>query len=242
MIQKFLIGVDDSDSAKSPSTGDLVRRLAELLQVERQVAPRGVTRHQLLVKKQIPYTAHNSAICVAIEAEDVEGVWETARDFLSFESERGSNAGLCLCQNESVKQEVIDWGHRAKEEVLKLEEAQQVASRSNVRAAIIKGNGTGLIGALAAVGLHREGNDGRFVWLPGLFDLQGACSVGDIFKKSGIDRVCTLEGVELPITDIVEVGAWTRPMLRNGEATLFVERKKNGWVVLDKEHVKELSG
>jgi hypothetical protein len=238
---RYLMGVDDSDSAKSPSTGDLVRRLAELLQVERQVEPQGVTRHQLLVKKQIRYTAHNSAMCILLDAEDIEGVWETARDFLSFESERGSNPGLCLSRWDNVSQDVIAWGRRAKEELLTMEDAQGVASRSRVRMAAIKGEGTGVIGALAAVGLHRQGNDGRFVWLPGLFTLQGTHSVGDIFDKSGIDRVCTLEEVELPIGDIVEVGAWVRPVLRNGQATLYVEQKKDGWVVLDKEHVKNLS-
>ena len=237
----YLIGVDDSDSPKSPSTGDLVRQLAELLQLERLAAPQGVTRHQLLVNKHIRYTAHNSAMCVSITTEDMEAVWETARDFLSLESERSSNAGLCLCQWDAVNRDVIAWGRRAKEELLTAEAAQQSAARSSVRMAAIKGLGIGVIGALAAVGLHREGNDGRFVWLPGLFELQGSCSVEDIFERSGIDRICTLEEVELPIGEAVEISPWTRPLLRNGQATLFVERKKRGWVVLNKEQLKDLS-
>ena len=125
--------------------------------------------------------------------------------------------------------------------MLTLEDAQATATRAHVRFAALKGSGVGVIGALAAIGLHREGNDGRFLWLPGLPDLQGKFSVGEIFERTAIDRVCTLEGVELPIDALVEIGDWTRPVLRNGQATLYVEEKKRGWAVLDKEHVKDLS-
>jgi hypothetical protein len=242
MMIRYLIGVDDTDSLKSPTTGELVRRLAGSLQVESLVEPRGVTRHQLLVKKQIPYTAHNSAVCMSVDTADMEGIWETVRDFLAFESERHSNVAVCISRWDAVGREVMAWGRRAKEELLTLEQAQQLAAKSHVRSVALKGNGMGLIGALAALGLHREGDDGRFLWMPGLLDLQGSHSVAGIFEKTGIERVCTLDEVELPLAETVELGDWTRPVLRHGQATLYVEEKKHGWFVLDKEHVKELSG
>ena len=240
-MMRYLIGVDDADSAKAPTTGELVRRLAESLLVEHMVEPQGVTRHQLLVKKQIPYTAHNSSICLSVDAGDMEGVWETARDFLALESERHSNVGLCLSRWDAVSQELIAWGRRAKTEVLSVEDAEQLATKAHVRTAALRGNGLGLIGALAAIGLRRDGNDGRFLWLPGLLQLQGKHSVAEIFETSAIDRVCSLDEVELPMGELVEMGEWARPVLRNGQATLYVEEKKHGWFVLDKEHVKELS-
>lgn len=238
---KYLIGVDDADSPKLPTTGELVRRLAESLQRDRVAEPQGVTRHQLLAKKHIPYAAHNSAICLSVDAEDMEGVWETARDFMALESERHSNAGLCIGPWEAVGRDVIAWGRRAKEALLAIEEAQQVAAKSRVRLGVVKGNGNGVIGALAAIGLHREGNDGRFLWLPGLFELHSRCSVGEILERSAIDRVCSLQEVELPIGELVEIGDGARPVLRNGQAMLYVEEKKYGWTVLDKERVKSLS-
>ncbi len=169
----------------------------------------GLRATQLLMKKHIDYTAHNSAVCISVDTENMEGVWETTRDFLALESAPGSNAGLCLSRWESVSHEVIVWGQRAKKEVLTLEDAQATATRAHVRFAALKGSGVGVIGALAAIGLHREGNDGRFLWLPGLPDLQGKFSVGEIFERTAIDRVCTLEGVELPIDALVEIGDWT---------------------------------
>ncbi len=238
---RYLVGIDDTDSLGRPGTAVLARRLVEWLQNDRLVEANGITRHQLSMKKRIVYTAHNSAICISLDTANVEGVWETARDFLVLESDPASNTGLCLSRWESISHDVIDWGHRAKKEVLTLEDAQAAAAKSHVRGAALKGSGAGVIGALAAVGLHREGNDGRFLWLPGLPELQGKYSVGEIFERTAIDRVCTLDEIELPIDALVEVGEWPRPVLRNGQATLYVEEKKHGWTVLGKERVKELS-
>lgn len=240
-MMRCLIGVDDADSLKSPTTGELLRRLAESLESDPVADPRGVTRHQLLAKKKIPYTAHNSAVCMSVDTSDMEALREMVRDFLSLESERHSNVGLGVSRWESVTHEVIAWGRRAKEEVLTLDEAREVAAKSRVRLAAVKGNGNGMIGALAAIGLHRGGNDGRFVWLPGLQELEGKRSVGDILERFAIDRICSLEEVELPVAEVVELGEWARPVLRNGQATLYVEQTKRGWAVLEKERIKELS-
>ncbi len=241
---RYLIGVDDTDSTgKKPphGTATLVRRLAEWLQNDQSAEPNGITRHQLLVNKHIAYTAHNSSVCMSFETDNMEGVWETTRDFLALDSDPGSNVGLCISRWDAIGHDVIAWGHRVKTEVVTLEEAQQVATNSRIRYTGLKGSGAGQIGALAALGLHREGNDGRFIWLPGLLELQGICSVGEIFERTAIDRVCSLDGVGLPLEEMVDVGEWTRPVLRNGQATLYVEEKKHGWSVLDKERVKELS-
>ena len=240
-MMHYLIGVDDTDSSKSPTTGELVCRLAESLLAEGVVEPHGVTRHQLLVKKQIPYTGHNSAVCMSIHAQDIEATWETTRDFLSLESDRHASVGMCMSRWEAVSHDVMAWGRRAKTEVLALDEAQQLAAKVHVRLLAVKGDGRGMIGALAALGLFREGNDGRFLWLPGLLELQGRYSVADIFERTAIDRICTLDEVELPLAEFVEIGDWPRPLLRNGQATLYVEEKKHGWSVLEREQLKELS-
>ena len=238
---RYLIGIDDTDGRDGSGTAPLSRQLAEWLQNDHLAEPNGITRHQLSTKKQIDYTVHNSAVCLSLDTGNVEAVWETTRDFLALESDRRSNVGLCLSRWESISHDVIAWGQRAKKEVLTLDEARQLATKSHVRFAELKGSGVGLIGALAAIGLHREGNDGRFIWLPGLPDLQGRISVGEIFEKSAVDRVCTLDELELPISTLVDLGDWARPVLRNGQATLYVEEKKHGWAVLGKEQVKELS-
>ncbi len=243
-MTRYLIGIDDTDIAdkeQSPGTAALVRRLADWLGHDGSAEAKGITRHQLFVHKHIAYTAHNSSVCLSFEAADMEAVWETARDFLVLRSHRHSHAGMCLGEWDSVGPDVIAWGHRAKTEIVSLEEAAKTAAKAGLRCAGLKGSGGGAIGALAAVGLHREGNDGRFVWLPGLLELRGRSTVAEIFVRSAIDRVCSLDEADLPMQELVELGGWPRPVLRNGQATLYVEEKKHGWSVLDKDHLKDLS-
>ena len=243
-MTNYLIGIDDTDAAdreQSPGTTALIRRLADWLVRDGSADAKGITRHQLFVNKHIAYTAHNSSVCLSFDAADLEAVWETARDFLALRSDRRSNAGMCLSEWDAVSPAVMSWGHRAKTEIVTLEEAVKVAAQAGVRCAGLKGSGAGVIGSVAAVGLHRDGNDGRFVWLPGLLELHGRYAVADILARTAIDRVCSLEHVDLPIHELVELGEWTRPVLRDGQATLYVEKKKHGWSVLDKDHVKDLS-
>ena len=240
-MMQYLIGIDDTDNLKSRGTGQLVRQLAQSLQVDGLAEPHGVTRHQLLVDPRIPYTSHNSSACLSIDTENVDAVWETARDFLVLESTSGSDVGLCLGRWEIITRDVLAFGNRAKAEILTLDDAQQTASKSRIRFAGLTGNGGGVIGALAAIGLHRDGNDGRFLWLPGLRELQGKYSVAELRNKAQIDRVCSLDGTEIPPDGLVDAGEWPRPVLRNGQATLYVEEKKHVWYVLDREHIKSLS-
>jgi hypothetical protein len=235
---RYLLGVDDADSTKSQSTGDLICRLAESMQAEPLVEPLGVTRHVLVLNKHIRYTAHNSAICMVLDAGDMESVWEMARDFLSLESDRRCNAGLCMARLDAIPRDVMAWGRRAQVEQLTLEEAQEVAAKARIRTATIKGTGAGLIGALAAIGLHREGNDGRFLWLAGLHDLTGHISVGDILEHSKLERICTLEGVEVPAGEVIAISEVPRALLKDGLATLFVEQRKHRWCTVDKERLK----
>ncbi len=237
----YLIGIDDTDDLESRGTGHRVRQLAECLRVDRLAEPRGITRHQLLIDPQIPYTSHNSSACMSIETDEAEGVWETARDFLLHESAPGSDAGLCLAQWDSIGPGAIEFGRRAKVEVLTILEAERTASTIGMQLAGLMGTGGGVIGALAAVGLHRGGHDGRFLWLPGLRELTGKYPVSEILAKAHVDGICTRDGKQLAPDVLVDVGEWVRPVLVGGQAVLYVEEKNHEWHVLAKGHIKDLS-
>jgi hypothetical protein len=240
-MKRYLIGIDDTDNLETRGTGHRVRELAEWLAENELAVPKGITRHQLLVHPQIPYTSHNSSACLSVEAESEDNIWDASREFLLRESAAGSDAGLCLAEWESIHEEVMSLGRRAKLEVLTLLEAQQVASRAGLRCEGLTGTGGGVIGALAGIGLHRRGNDGRFLWLPGLRELKGKYLVGEMIAKGHIECVCTLDYIELSPEETVDVGEWVRPLLLNGKSTLFVEEQNHEWHNLTKEHIKSLS-
>lgn len=238
---QYLIGIDDTDNLESRGTGHRARQLADWLGQNNLCVPSGITRHQLLVDPQIPYTSHNSSACIAIETNNPDDVWEAAREFLLRESAIGSDAGLCLAAWDAVNGSVTSFAARAKLVVLTMPEAEQTASIAEIRLEGLTGTHGGIIGALAAVGLNRSGNDGRFLWLPGLRELKGEYPVFEICGKGHIDRVCTLSNVDLHNKTVVDVGEWIRPVLREGKSTLYVEERNHKWQVLPKEYVKKLS-
>ena len=99
----------------------------------------------------------------------------------------------------------------------------------------------GIIGALSAVGLHHAGNDGRFLWLPGLRDLSGIQAVTEICAHGHIDGIRSIDGANLSPETLVNVGEWVRPILHGGQAILFVEEQNNEWHILSKDRIKSLS-
>jgi len=237
----LLIGLDDTDNLESRGTGHRVRQLANWLAENQLANPIGITRHQLLVHPRIPYTSHNSSACMSVGTENVEDVWEACREYLLRESAPGSDVGLCLAPVASIDEQVMDFAQRAKLEVLTMPEAEQTASASRLQLAGLTGTGGGSIGALAAVGLRRAGEDGRFLWLPGLRELKGAYPVAQIRSLGHIDRICTLDGAELNSETLIDVGEWVRPVLRGGQATLYVEEQNHEWYLLSKDRIKTLS-
>ncbi|EUA24672.1 hypothetical protein I552_3211 [Mycobacterium xenopi 3993] len=65
---------------------------------------------------------------------------------------------------------LVDFGRRAKREVLCTNQAHELAAGLGVHLSGHGGSCDGVIGALAAVGLHLSGNDGLFITLPGWSD------------------------------------------------------------------------
>ncbi len=238
---RYLLGIDDTDNLESRGTGHRVRQLADWLAENKLATPLSITRHQLLVDPGIPYTSHNSSACLSVETENADDVWEAAREFLLRESAEGSDAGLTLAQWDAIPAEVLDFGRRAKLEVLTMSAAEQTASRSKIRCEGLTGTHGGIIGALSAIGLHRAGNDGRYLWLPGLRELIGKYLAKDICALGHVDRICTVENTDLPNETIVDVGEWIRPILRDGKATLYVEEKNHEWFIISKDRIKSLS-
>jgi hypothetical protein len=240
-MNPYLIGVDDTDNLESRGTGYRVRELAGWLAKNELAEPKRITRHQLLVHPEIPYTSHNSSACILVETDTARDVWDASREFLMMTSASGSDVGLCLAEWISVAEEVQSFGRRAKVEVLTMPEAEQTALKANIRCEGLRGTGGGIIGALAGIGLHRAGNDGRFLWLPGLRELNGKYVVTEVIAKGHIERICTLNHKDLSPEEVVDLGEWVRPVLLNGKSTLFVEEQNHEWHIISKDRIKSLS-
>ncbi len=243
----FLIGLDDTDNNTTENTGSLAERLGFRLQERRLCQLVSITCHQLLKDPSIVYTSANQCVCLLVDADhDARRDLELAcREFLLRECAPGSNAGFCLSAWTGVAPTVIAWGEQAKTTLLSRQEAISLARESNISIAGFTGSGVGVIGALAAAGLYFSGNDGRFLWLPGLHSLHGTYTFLELLNACRINRVENMRG-RLPLPNHrINIGEGAYPILRDGKSLLLVEPAKKDdpyeWHTISKEKAISLS-
>lgn len=240
---RYLIGIDDTDDLAGPGTGNRARTLGEQLHAAQMAEAESITRHQLLVSPHIKYTSHNSSACLLVEtAEDKQdALVDFCREFLLQESAESADAGLCIAKDADLTMEVVEFGRSAKQRVMTVQAALAVSDGLVVCLEGMTGDGSGIIGALAAVGLRKSGCDGRFLWLPELRQLKGFYSVDQLQREAHIDLVQDEHGNNVKADILIDVGDWVRPILQDGRAILLVEEVENGWRVISKEQIKAIS-
>ncbi|MDA8428540.1 MAG: hypothetical protein M0T70_04730 [Geobacteraceae bacterium] len=223
---QILISIDDTDNLESPGTGALASRIAVDLEDNGWGTSSFITRHQLLVHPDIPYTSHNSAMCfqARIEPQSLEQVISHAAEFLTRESAPGSDPGLCVAVIDRLPEsgEIIQYGRTAKESVLTKESAYELARRLGVHLSEHGGTGLGVIGALAGAGLRLGGNDGRLKGQLAFAEPGGAVSVAALRDREDIDEVRALDGSSVENRDMVRLGDKVKTVLLDGRAILLV--------------------
>lgn len=243
----ILIGIDDTDNKESRGTGFLSRQLGKLIEANSLGSVKGITRHQLYVHEDIPFTSRNSSACLAIDSENMNPLHSLCRDYLVRNSADGSDAGLAIAMYKTIPDEIIDFGLRAKREILTRSRTKELAEKHNIILEGLTGTQDGIIGSLAAVGLRKYGNDGRFIWLQGkdLRDLSGICTVEKALEDTGIDSVVDMQGNIIGANEKINVGNWVRPVIRNNKVLLIAEKISNhyeyGWKIASKDYIKSIS-
>jgi len=242
---QYLIGVDDTDNLESRGTGYRARCMGLKIQETGIATLKHVVRHQLLVDPQIPYTSHNSSVCLVVETKQdgFESLVNLCEAYLCEESAPGSDAGLCIAPLEAIKETLQTFGQSAKEKVLLRKDALALAQQEEVFLKGLTGDKNGIIGALAAIGLQAGGNDGRFIWAKGVRELSGVYSAAALYDTTGIDIIQSIN--QMPVQDSarINVDPWPRPVLINRQAVLLVEPAPESqdyeWQVLPKAVIKK---
>ena len=241
-LKRTYICVDDTDDlTKKTSTGAVADEIASrLLERFESGVNMGITRHQLLLDERVPYTSHNSSMCFDIlmpagsedEAEEIG--WEVIHELRAGTS----NPGLCILMTDSSKDygDVIVFGKRAKEELVQISEAYDLAAAyTEIR---LKGEGStgqGVIGALAGVGLRMTGDDGRF---RGKYDLGATAEammcttkhfIKDFRGRYGIEPVLTDRDGRTPMPgDKIVPVKEAKAILRQGRLTFLCDIDESG--------------
>lgn len=243
----LLVGIDDTDNLDTRGTGYRARTLARGLADADLVEVLGITRHQLLVDPRIPYTSHNSSACLQLARRGpLDDIRRYCREFLLEVAAVGADVGLCVATVDAAAR-VVDYGLRAKQEVLNRALAADTAAAVGIHLEGLTGTHGGIIGALAGVGLYVQGDDGRYLWLRRLRELADtAVSVATLCAETGIEAVREFDdagaGALAPPDARVDLGGWARPVRVAGQSVLLVEKARHGpvdYVVADKQRIKQ---
>ena len=235
-MSTLFIGLDDTDIITSPGTGHLARDIASILAERYRLI--GVTRHQLLNDPRVPMTAKNSANVIHLR---LDSPVEAARDLTHLADEvtglmqacfqPGSDPGLCLAMD--LPRAIAEFGRRAQTTLVTVGEARRLADQHDLILRPLGGDGGGVIGALAGVGLASTGNDGRFNWVGQIRELRGMQPVEAIIA-AGITGVQTADG-QVVASGQVETGDKARAALIGGQPVLLVEPAGGFWRVIRRD-------
>jgi len=215
----LIVGLDDTDTHESRGTGHLARVIAAALADDYSVV--GVTRHQLLVDPRVPYTAKNSCAAILLTPnsyEDPRAVLARTEAVMRQHFNPGSDPGLCVATR--VPEAVTDFGRRAQRDVVSQAEARRLAAAHAIPLLGLGGTEDGVIGALAAVGLAAQGDDGRYVLAGRSRRLTGLQPVSAVLE-AGVATVETLGGDE--VTSGLILTDKLRPARRGARPVAVVE-------------------
>jgi hypothetical protein len=223
------IGMDDTDTAESRGTGALARQVAAALSADYTVL--GVIRQQLLrCDPRVPCTKNNSSKGLVLESSngvDLARLADRVRDLMLSDFIPGSDPGLCVARD--VPAEVVEFGRLAQRELLAKDQAQELAARHGIYLQELGGDGMGIIGALAAVGLTAGGDAGRYIQVGEARLLTGPQPVERLLA-AGIAAVQTADGE--PVESGVVLADGLRPARRGGRPVAVVQQQADVWVPL----------
>ncbi|MBV7316031.1 DNA-binding protein [Shewanella sp. NIFS-20-20] len=204
MNLEYLICIDDTDDIGTKGTGEIAEELAQMLLQQWGGHASLVSRHQLFVHPDIPYTSHNSAMCFRYQSPlaQLADIVALASEMLVAESAPAADPGLAVVAAPSWQQQqaLIAFGLQAKRQVLTKSQAYDLAAAQQIHLSEHGGTGQGVIGAIAGLGLFLQGSDGR---IKGQFNLGQSSptavvmTVAEIIATTGLDKVIDTAGGEI---------------------------------------------
>jgi hypothetical protein len=224
------LGIDDTDTLDDPGTNQLARHLVKCLADEYR--GRLILRHQLLEDPRVPCTRKNGCASILLEplsTASIPKLTARVREIMLAWCPAGSDPGLCI--SAAVPEEVVEFGRRCQHELVRQQDALELAALHQIYLEGLGGTNDGVIGALAAIGLMATNDDGRVIYCSSaetdLFDISGWQSVSAVHAQ-GVAEIRSIETRETITAGSIDLGKRLRPNLRQGKVVLFAAATFDG--------------
>lgn len=228
---RCIISMDDTDNLETHGTGWLVEDARTRMRAMDWGEFSMISRHQLYVHPDIPYTSHNSSMVFTADLRvDLDELVAFLSDFLRTESAPGSDPGLCVTGELDCagRERLIAFGRSAKDTVLTKGQAYDLAASLGIHLSEHGGTGGGVIGALAGVGLRLWGDDGRYRgWFH--YAKEGSEMTADeLCRCEAVDEVRTPRGELVTGASRVILGDRVKTVRMGGKSVLLVHPAQDG--------------
>lgn len=242
---RLFICIDDTDNlTKGRGTGRLAEEMRMFIEEQGWGKTSRITRHQLLLHEDIPYTSHNSSMCFIVYdgMDHYNDIKDYCCEYLVKEHADGSDPGLCIVKEDDLKRErLISYGFETKFMIKTKEEAYEIAHDCGYHLSEHGGTGLGVIGALAGIGLRVSGEDGEF---KGRLDFikdkeQKVFAVRELLSYDEIESVVAVDSSSVSDDALVNLGHKTKTVLMDGKSVLLVKEKENQLISLSKKEIRE---
>ena len=224
----YLVCIDDTDMPGTKGTGWLVQDMCEQMEgIISNCSP--ISRHQLFVHEDVPYTSHNSSMCFEMNlvGNNLSSAIDTMVSFIKERAMLGSDPGLCVARKADVltNRALLEFGEAAKVSVLNKDLAYNLADKIGVHLSEHGGTGDGIIGAIAGVGLRLTGNDGRYRGWYHLGNPGTTLGVDTLCEYPFIEQIVTESGDALPHDMSVAIGSEKIKTVRQGGRQVVVVKE-----------------
>lgn len=250
-MNTWLICIDDTDDIDTKGTGEIAQEIAQKLVDAELGLVSPITRHQLYIHPDIPYTSHNSAMCFTLSSgSPCELIRSIAIEHLVAESALAADPGLAVVRlvdleaSPLAKAKLIQFGLEAKRQVKTKQQAYELAKDCHVSLSEHGGTGDGVIGALAGIGLRLTGQDGR---MKGQVTLNGIATknlaptmltVNSVLAASNLDAVVDIDGQTLPPESTLHLSGKLKAVFQNHQFVLPVYQNGQLWCNATRSQLK----
>ncbi|MDD5051348.1 MAG: hypothetical protein PHO27_01300 [Sulfuricurvum sp.] len=239
---KTYICIDDTDEiGYHTSTGEICEEIRRHIMERYDSSATPITRHQLFLHEDIPYTSHNSSMCftTSLNPKERDDVTRFVLDHVADVSAPTSDPGVCIAFEHEINDldGLIQYGFDAKVKVLTKKSAYTMAEKQNLFLRELKNSGQGVIGAVAGIALRAQGNDGR---IKGKFRIDTPLiDAHSLLKNDLIDEIRLKNGELISEDSLIITKDELKIVYLNHKCVLLVERKGDFYLPLGKENLTE---
>lgn len=223
----YWICVDDTDMPGTKGTGWMLEHICREMEADGMGNCTPISRHQLFVHPDVPFTSHNSSMCFEMDTVSgcsLDSLTRYLTKAVESRSVHGSDPGICITGPLSApsREQLIEFGRTAKKKICTKQEAYDLSRQLGIHLSEHGGTGDGVIGALAGAGLRMSGNDGRY---RGWYHLG---KPGDVFNADAlcrhpfIDNLVLASGSPLSPETKVAIGAYETKTVRIGSQRVLI--------------------